>query len=88
MDAIGPAVRDKEGVTGFLVWEGRLKLRDGHLHDLLGLFPGHDRVPHDLALKTQYHVTEHPSSGGSSPLVSKMKRRNIYGDRLSSTRRQ
>jgi hypothetical protein len=48
-------------------------LRDGHLHDLLGLFPGHDRVPSALALETQYHVTEHPSSGGSSPSMSEIR---------------
>jgi hypothetical protein len=49
-------------------------LRDGHLHDLLGLFPGHDRVPSALALETQYHVTEHPSSGGSSPSMSEIRK--------------
>jgi hypothetical protein len=64
---------DKEGVTGFLVRKSRLELRDGHLHDLLGLFPGHDHVPSALALETQYHVTEHPSSGGSSPSMSEIR---------------
>jgi len=72
--AIGPAMSDKEGVTGFLGRKGRLELRDGHLHDLLGLFPGHDRVPSALALETQYHVTEHPSSGGSSPSMSEIRK--------------
>jgi len=53
VDAIGPAVRDKEGVTGFLGRKGCLKLRDGHLHDLPRLFPGHDRNPSASTLESQ-----------------------------------
>jgi len=44
--AIRPALGDQVTVAGILVGEGRLKLSDGHLHDLLGLFPGHDWASH------------------------------------------
>jgi hypothetical protein len=43
---IRPALGDQVTVAGILVREGRLKLSDGHLHDLLGLFPGHDWASH------------------------------------------
>jgi hypothetical protein len=46
---IRPAASHQVTVAGFLVREGRLKLSDGHLHDLLGLFTGHDCRPCFLA---------------------------------------
>jgi hypothetical protein len=49
VDTVRPAGGDQVTVTGGLVRKGRLKLSDGHLHDLLGLFPGHDCRPCFLA---------------------------------------
>jgi len=43
--ATGPTVRDYVGVARFLIRERCLELSDAHLHDLSGLFPGHDLNP-------------------------------------------
>jgi hypothetical protein len=46
---VRPAASHQVTVAGFLVRESRLKLSDGHLHDLLGLFSGHGCRPCFLA---------------------------------------
>jgi hypothetical protein len=47
MDALGPPIANQIGVAGVFVREHGLKLTDGHLHDLAGLFcSGHDGSPY------------------------------------------